>query len=101
MFCLIEKALTAPNPLTSVSLTFSLDLCRLGEVVVFVTLPPSRVFARFVFSLEPAAQTQCEVPEPSEQPVKVKRLRCVRAGPDSLGTGSVSGFGGWWLKLSP
>lgn len=47
--------------------------------------------------------TQCEVPEASQQLVKAERLCGGWAGPDSLGTGSVSGFGpgGWWLKLSP
>lgn len=51
----------------------------------------------------PYSLTQCEVPEASQQLVKVERLCGSWAGPDSLGTGSVSGFGpsGWWLKLSP
>lgn len=43
---------------------------------------------------------QCEVLEASQQQVKVERLCSDWAGPDTLGTGSVSGFQGWWLKLS-
>lgn len=40
-------------------------------------------------------QAQCEALEASQQPGKVERLCSGRAGPDCLGTGSVSGFGDW------
>lgn len=51
----------------------------------------------FLVCLLLAFQTQCVALEASQQLVKVERLCGGWAGPDSLGTGSVSGFGGRWL----
>lgn len=51
----------------------------------------------FSLNLVLLLETQCEVLEALQQQVKVERLSGGWAGPDSLGTGSVSGFGGWWL----
>lgn len=51
----------------------------------------------FIFSLASALQAHCGVPGASQQLVTDEWLCRGWAGPDSLGTGSVSGFGGWWL----